>query len=517
MTYVQSGFTPTKSPGHTVFLSYRRVDDEPPPENPDGGYVRYFWGQLKWQLSQLGVPDAILWRDRGKIAPGDDWSEVIRTELNNADLFIAVLSRNYIDSVWCNEELDTMASRVLRLEDAVRQRRIFRADKHYVPDSRIPIPLKKIQAVRFYDEDKETHLENEFFWRGKVQSDKAYFGAILELAGAIYQRLEELGVPMAPVNIPPKTITTAVDSRVVYVAKPARDLIQEYNLITGDLTQSGYKVVPDKDTAFPEAGEEILEVVRSAIKQAEFSVHLLGERSGGRPDGLESDIVPLQLASAASQVSSKPGFYRLVWAPKVMPQRSSTDEIPKQRDPIEVLSRFDKMLSSDQIDGDTAARFSEFVLQRLAGKQPAPSRYVYIHCALEDRIFALKIAKGLAKLGFLPLLRPGEGGEDTPERVEAEEQLIGKARNTVICWGAVNQIKILNELSNQAFQSWYSQNAEKRTSALIIGAPSTGAKTEVVELGNIAPEVKSIFDATQDEEGLDKTLKQLSDWLRSQP
>ena len=78
----------------SVFLSYRRLDDEPPPELPGGaGVVRYFWRQLRWELDRLGVPNAILWRDRGKISPADAFSVIIREELQKADLFIAFLSR----------------------------------------------------------------------------------------------------------------------------------------------------------------------------------------------------------------------------------------------------------------------------------------------------------------------------------------------------------------------------------------------------------------------------------------
>src|SRR5262245_810543 len=117
--------------GRSVFVSYKREDDAPPPENPspDFGFVRYLSRQLNYELKQLGVPDEILWRDRAKIAPADDWSEVIRQELHRADLFLAVVSRNYIRSKWCKDEVLTMAQRIETLDTSVRDRRIFRVDK----------------------------------------------------------------------------------------------------------------------------------------------------------------------------------------------------------------------------------------------------------------------------------------------------------------------------------------------------------------------------------------------------
>ena len=64
------------------------------------GFVSYLLRQLRWELKQLGVPRAILWQDRAKIDPGDYWSETIRKALNSAELFVAILSKNYITSAW---------------------------------------------------------------------------------------------------------------------------------------------------------------------------------------------------------------------------------------------------------------------------------------------------------------------------------------------------------------------------------------------------------------------------------
>src|SRR5215468_4372305 len=97
-----------------VFISYRRLDNDPPPPPPNdrSGFVDYLLRDLRYDLTQLGVPKAILWQDRSKIEPGDVWSKAILNALNKAELFIAVLSRNYITSPWCKKELNTMKLRV---------------------------------------------------------------------------------------------------------------------------------------------------------------------------------------------------------------------------------------------------------------------------------------------------------------------------------------------------------------------------------------------------------------------
>src|SRR5262249_16350744 len=96
-----------------IFVSYRRLDNDPPPADPHhrSGFVDYLLRQIRYDLRQLGVPDAILWQDRSNIESGDIWSDAISNALNRAELFIVILTKNYIRSPWCNRELSTIASR----------------------------------------------------------------------------------------------------------------------------------------------------------------------------------------------------------------------------------------------------------------------------------------------------------------------------------------------------------------------------------------------------------------------
>src|SRR5262245_60792152 len=162
-----------------VFVSYRRLDDELPPDCPSdgGGFVGYLLRQVRYDLHQMGVPDAVLWQDRAKIAAGDIWNEAIHTALNNAEFFIVILSRNYVTSDWCATELSAMASRIAVLgEDA--NRRIFVIHKNRVPESEIPEMLRRIPAVRFYRKDDEPERVDEYFWRGKVRRSDDYDRAV---------------------------------------------------------------------------------------------------------------------------------------------------------------------------------------------------------------------------------------------------------------------------------------------------------------------------------------------------
>ena len=506
----------------SVFISYRRLDDVPPPESPspESGFVRYLWQQLRWELNQLGVPDAILWRDRGQLAPGDEWSEVILTELRRADLFLAIVSRNYIRSTWCMREAQTMAQRVELLELNSRERRILRVDKHFVPDQDLPDPLRQVQAVRFYDNDPETQGENEFFWRGKVQRYDEYVRAVRELALAIYKRLEQLGISMQAQADTVPVPSAPANGRVIYVAKAANDLLEEYRTLVRELVQRGFRVVPDPECDLPSVGEEAVATVKNSLSEAGFSVHMLGIRRGFRPDGIDTDMVPLQLACAATEAQDRAEFYRLIWAPKVLPR--SAEPVASPRDPLRVLEFFNKRIPSDQIDGDTATRFNEFVLQRLNKPQKRASAQVielpiknavYVHCAPGDRDLALSVARVVKKLGYAPIVSPDPAEGCPEELIATQEKLVQRVRHTIVCWGLATRPKIISELSGTLLRNWRTRSPGSAKIIVLLGEPVSKAKAEVSELG-IGLEADLIIDASGDEGLSDRIEQQLMMALR---
>jgi hypothetical protein len=496
---------PQDGDGRSVFVSYRTLDDVPPPEKPDGKFVSYLSQQIKWELSQLGVPKAILWRDRAGIEPGDIWSAKIQEALARADLFLAIVSRNYVTSDWCNREVSTMAS---RMESETNQtiRRMLRVDRHRVKDDLIPEPLRSVQAVRFYQEDAETNQEDEFYWRGQVCRYDEYVGAVRALARSIYNQLEMLGAvaertspsPVEPAtrNVEnPRHDGEEVTSQVVFVAKPATDLLEEYRCLTNELVQRGYRVLPDPSISLPEDCEQVKALTEEALTQSILSVHLLGERKGVRPDGLEQDLVPFQLSAAASRVATDSNFYRLIWAPKIMPRSHQGDSEQVTRDPIDVLTAFGDRCASDQIDGDTATRFNEFVLQRVAGHaMPATRPDVYIYSTADDRRFSIDVARALKSVGATPLLgvSPGEGSSE--QIAQAERELLRRARCVVVCWAGAKRAQIISEIVRSEFQEWKNDRNNERKLILLIAPPGSESKVEAVEFG-IGSQVDWIIDA----------------------
>jgi hypothetical protein len=384
-----------------IFISYRRLDNEPPPDGPKArdpryGFVNFLLRQIKYDLSQMGVPDVILWQDRSQIVPADDFNEEIENALKKSDLFLAILSENYLASRWCTLELGTMKSRVDTLGTPAGQGRIFRADKHKIPDDVVPEPLRNIEAVYFYREDRFSDHIDDYFWRGRVRFRAEYEAATKRLAHGIKKRLEKLGFQFNPKHEPePRELQKAPSNgRVVFVAAPAGDMDPSYRSLVAELQGRGYRVTPDPGKDLGKLGEEVRSRVIEALSESEASIHLLGMRSGGRPDGLDMDLVPMQLAAAKEEARRRPGFKRIIWAPEV-PPGASAELGPAGRDPFEVLGRFGgQQLEADQIVGDTASRFNEFVLQHLAERHRGPKRRKGGPKGTGNRQSALQIATG---------------------------------------------------------------------------------------------------------------------------
>jgi hypothetical protein len=350
-----------------VFISYRSLDNLPPSDGRNRhGFVNYLLRQVRSRLQEDGVPHAI-WQDRSQIEPGDIWSQAIFDALNRAELFVAILSKNYIRSSWCTKELCTMKKRVKMLGAPAGEHRIFRVDKHKVPEDQVPKALRRIQAVQFYREDNDAKCVDEFFWGGKVRFSKEFDKALLQLTSAIGKRLEKSGIRFAPKGPPEHRVFNARPSngRVIFVAKPAFDMVEYYRNLVEELRGTGFDITPDPDKDLSKRAQR--SSIAKALAEAEASIHLLGTRTG------DMDLVPMQLAAAAEETKRKPGFERLIWAPTVLLAETSTRAKRVRRDPLKILTEFgQQLLEADQIDSNTASSFNAFVLQRLERRRLSP-------------------------------------------------------------------------------------------------------------------------------------------------
>ena len=274
-----------------IFLSYARLDDEPPPDVDAKGFVTYLHEQLRYELQVLGQPQPKIWRDVRHVESGDQFDPVIGEALMDSSLLLIVLSRNWPHRPYCVRELDAFAKRWRGEGEEGVKRRIVVVSKHYLkPEERPPL-LQGQEGFEFFALDGETEAgqEKEFFYRGQVR-DPRYEARVRDLARYLWRTAERVGssapapafgAPMAPGS--PSPAAAPKSGRVIYLAKPATDMREGYFRLVEELQRRDYAIVPDPAAEIP-PDTTATAFVYQALAEAELSIHLLGEKAGYAPE-----------------------------------------------------------------------------------------------------------------------------------------------------------------------------------------------------------------------------------------
>ena len=299
--------------GLAVFISYARNDDlKPPFDDATHGWVTFFWHQLRFELTNSGLPEANLWLDRFEIEPAEEFTPKIEAALKEADLIIPVLSENWVARDWTRRELE----RFLELHPAANDGIVLVLKDE--PRSKRPAPLDGREGYRFFEREPSGAVR-EFYWRG-LQDQKAYYAVLKKMAGWIVDRLLAAPAPAVPGALS--------NGRTVFVAVAADELSDARQRLVNDLAGAGYTVLPAKDR-LPDTVDAAAKEVGDALAEAELAVLLLGESEGFIPSGGQ-EAISLQLRLARER-----GVPRVLWAPKWLPARPPDDK----RDPFAVVER----------------------------------------------------------------------------------------------------------------------------------------------------------------------------------
>src|ERR1700692_2246667 len=496
-----------------IFVSYARNDDLPPLESSDAkGFVTALYGHLNYQFKALGPPMPVLWRDTRSIGRSDQFDPIIEGAIGDSALFLVILSRNWLSREFCRKELELFKLRWAKEGEAGIKRRIVVVAKQHIEFEDRPALLQGQEGYWFYrrDADEGVGIEQEFFSGGKPQGE--YYDLVKRLAVDLWRRAQSETPP-----VPGKgggsaeKGTKADDARTVYLAKPAADMRSAYLRLVDELEQRGYRVVPERGTEIPYDGSAPA-FVRSELAKAEASIHVLGEKAGYTPEDSEP-IVKLQLQLAAERVSKSDAvaaggvpFRRIVWAPRVIVDEQGAASAV-ERDPLVVLSRFDKQAESDKIEGSELSKFAEFVIQHLDRTAPLPpappplgetdARRLYVYYHPDDRKLATDFGKLLQEHEIEPVW-PAFQGDPAQIRSYHREKL-QECDAVVLCWGSAADLWV--KASAHELRNWRELGREKRFDlrGLLAGPPPGEFKDVLMELPPRS-EIAVVLDLTKDEE-----------------
>jgi TIR domain len=477
-----------------IFVSYAHDDDLPTGDSEDEeGFVTYLHRKLETKLRELGASQAKLWRDHKRFSNGDPYDVEIEDALKKSALLIVVMSKNWINRPYCRKELNEFMR--MRQADGVAniEERIVVVGKRFVSKNDRPPPLNLQVGFDFYHRDDQDDVspEKEFFNLGKPLDNTPYFQVRDELAKHLQKRAERIAAGAGTGTTLPIGTKIATDNgRTVYLSKPAADMEQAYNRLALELQARGYRVVPDVSSGIPSTGARAY--IDAALNRAELSVHLVGEKRGFVPDDDDTPepIVKLQLIRARNRPAARDlgregaSFRRIVWAPKALEASEPAGaKAAVDRDPIQVLARFDNQCPSDMIVGDVMNKFIESLFQHLTETAPRPTPLqnaggefqIYLdYDHRDDEKFALTIAAALNN-GPVSIVLPASG-EPAPEARNFNKDLLAKSDGVVLCWGAASEVWVRSEAAR--LYDWQGLGRTQQFShcSLIVGPPPAPRK-----------------------------------------
>ncbi|MCB1949395.1 toll/interleukin-1 receptor domain-containing protein [Nitrosomonas sp.] len=391
--------------GDSVFISYARADDlKPPFEETTQGWVTFFWHQLRFELINCGAKQAELWLDRYQIEPAEAFTPKIEQALAQASMLIAVFSENWVQSAWCQEEIDWFGKQHADASDRIVP--VYKSDLHR---ELLPVLIRGYQArigFRFFTSD-DTGKIHEFYWRGLKDQD-AYFDLVRQIAQFITERLGIAPAkPMASLKPP-----VSGQGKTVFVAVAASDLKDARQRLVNDLKASGFTVAPE-DNALPETSDALEAMLNKALIEAEYAVHLIGENRGITVEGGSEPIVDQQL-----RLARQAGLPRILWVPRWLPSHTGSP-----RNPFDVIQRFDGLQQHEEIHHGEVTDLSQWLRQRIqpvssandvlnAGSPASFDRICVMSAHEDDDDLAADLANLLQRCGFAVRPRFSDDGSD---------------------------------------------------------------------------------------------------------
>lgn len=288
----------------------------------------------------------------GKLLPSDyrihksgDFTqdEERKLAIHRSDIFIVILTDEYIKSEICLKEVNLATSRNVKPD-------IFKVLKTDVLHAEQPVEIADLLGYNFFEREIQREQEEGYEEFLVYEVERRYWSRITDLAFDIYK---------AAGLLPEK------NELCIYIAETTPDQEKNRENLKRELKRLGYKVFPDK--TLPEDSSALVKEVLEYLRLSSMSVHIIGSYYGEPLLKSEFSLVDLQNKIAANYSEKLSGknsgsdlFTRLIW---MDPDLKVSNE--KQRLFIEQLKRDTDSLTGASLIQNPIEIFKSFVLSKL--------------------------------------------------------------------------------------------------------------------------------------------------------
>ncbi|MEO7991841.1 MAG: hypothetical protein ABI663_19965 [Chryseolinea sp.] len=408
-----------------VLIAFADRDNEPTSKN-EPGWVSQFKKFLELMLTQvLGQKPNVLIKA--------DYDSIVSPKLDNVGVFVAILSKDFIESGKCLDHVESFYKAVE--STSKKKNRAFKVFKTPLSVQEQPPRLRDSIGYDMYQLDPDSGETKEYTDYFSTEAERQYWMKMVDLAYDIYEALLYLKDDAASAEV--KNI---YKRKTIYLAETGHDLSVQRNIIKRELQRHGYQVLPNH--TLPGNASDLERTVRKELDESALSIHLIGSAYGEIPEGSDRSVVDIQNKLAAEKSlqakERKEEFGRLVW---ISPNLTHASE--KQKAFIENIKRDAEVQEGADILQTSLEDFKNIMREELvdAGeKKPVDEgggHTIYMMHDKVDRIAVRPLIDVMEKSGFNVLIPDYEG-----ELLELRQKHINNLKNldgAIIYKGNVNE------------------------------------------------------------------------------
>ncbi len=279
-----------------VYISYSALDDQSL-SGIEEGWISRFHRNLKVRLQQLAGREIKVYRPN-KTSGQDDLPQETIDGIPQVKSLLTIVSPPFVNSDSCRTEVDSFVSGKPNADS-----KVIKVVKMPVQQDALENDvLKRVNNHDFFDQDDS----------GRILEYEESFGE--DLKRRYYEKIYDVAYDLNKTLVVSGDETIDLDENLpkAFVAMTTSDVRTEYETICRELTERGYRVVPDKPLSFE--AQKLEQELQSYLTEIELVVQLVGQNYGIVPEGAQQSISELQANAIRTLMTNQSGCpQQFIW------------------------------------------------------------------------------------------------------------------------------------------------------------------------------------------------------------